>query len=77
VISGILFRSSFVLIGPSSNRHRMVPFHLPSIMLSVTSIGHGEISFFETPIVLFPLTTLSVLLFVSVPIEWHLKPRSQ
>jgi hypothetical protein len=27
-----------------------VPFHRPSMMLSVTSMGHGEISFFETPI---------------------------
>lgn len=52
MISGILFRSSFVLIGPSNNRQRMVPFHLPSITPSVASIGHGEISFFETPIAL-------------------------
>lgn len=65
MISGILFRSSFVLIGPSNNRHRMVPFHLPSITLSVASIGHGEISFFETAINLLSLTNLSVLLFVS------------
>jgi hypothetical protein len=42
----------FVLIGPSNNRQRMVPFHLPSMTLSVASIGHGEISFFETPIAL-------------------------
>ena len=65
MISGILFRSSFVLIAPSNNRHRIVPFHLPSITLSVASIGHGEISFFETPIALLPLTNLSVLLFAS------------
>ena len=53
MIPGILFRSSYVLIGPPSNRHRMVPFHLPSITLSVASIGHGEISFFETLIACF------------------------
>jgi hypothetical protein len=55
----------------------MVPFHLPSITLSVTSMGHGEISFFETPAGLLPLTTLSVLLFASVPIQRRLKARSQ
>jgi hypothetical protein len=50
VISGILFRNSFVLIGPSNNRQRIVPFHRPSMTLSVTSMGQGENSFFETPI---------------------------
>jgi len=52
VIPGILFRSWFVLIGPSNNRHSMVPFHLPSMTLSAASIGQGELSFFETPIAL-------------------------
>lgn len=34
-----------------------------------SSIGHGEISFFETPITLLPLTNLSVLLLASVPTQ--------
>lgn len=69
--------AQFVLIGPSNNRHKMVPFHLPSITLSAASIGHGEISFFETPVALLPLTTLSALLFASVPIQRRLKLWSQ
>jgi len=43
-------RISFVRIGLSNNLQRMVSFHRPSIKLSVTSMGHGDISFFETPI---------------------------
>jgi hypothetical protein len=46
----MLFRNSFVLIGPPNNRQRMVPFHRPSMTLSAASMGQGEISFFETPI---------------------------
>jgi hypothetical protein len=48
VISRILVRKSFVLIGPSINRQRMAPFHVPSMTVSVTSMGPGEISFFKT-----------------------------
>src|SRR5258708_2639071 len=63
VISGILRRSSLVRMGPSERRQRMVPFHRPSTTESIESIGHGEISFFETgisyPPVLEALTTLS------------------
>jgi len=44
----MLLLSSLVRIGPSSKRHRIVPFHRPSITESIASIGHGEISFFET-----------------------------
>jgi hypothetical protein len=40
--------SSLVRIGPSHSRHRIVPFHRPSITDNIASIGHGEISFFET-----------------------------
>jgi hypothetical protein len=46
----MLFRNSLVLICPSNNRQRIVPFHRPSMTLSAASMGHGEISFFETPI---------------------------
>ncbi|ORX11528.1 hypothetical protein AWC31_33075 [Mycolicibacterium wolinskyi] len=48
VISGMLRRSSAVRIGPSTRRHRMVPFQRPSMTDSVASIGHSPISFFDT-----------------------------
>jgi len=51
VISGMLRRSSAVRIGPSNSRQRMVPFHRPSITVSVVSIGHSLISFFDTAMV--------------------------
>ena len=50
VISGMLRRSSAVRIGPSTSRHRMVPFHRPSITVSAVSIGHSLMPFFETAI---------------------------
>ena len=50
VIPGMLRLNSLVRIGPSVNRHRMVPFQRPSITDSIASIGHSEISFFETGI---------------------------
>jgi hypothetical protein len=47
-------------MGPPSSRHKIVPFHRPSITDSIESIGQGEISFFETailfPIIAFKLT---------------------
>jgi hypothetical protein len=46
----MLRRSSLVRSGPSNNRHRMVPFQRPSMTDSMASIGHGDISFFETGI---------------------------
>jgi hypothetical protein len=39
-------------MGFSSNRHRIVPFHRPSMTESIASIGHGDISFFDTAIFL-------------------------
>ena len=51
VISGMLRRNSLVRIGRSQRRQRMVPFHRPSMTDNVASIGHSEISFFETGIV--------------------------
>jgi hypothetical protein len=51
VISGMLRRSSLVRMGPSSSLHRIVPFQRPSITDSIASIGQGEISFFETGMV--------------------------
>jgi hypothetical protein len=50
VISGMLRRSSAVRIGPSNNRHRIVPFHRPSMTVSAVSIGHSLMPFFETAI---------------------------
>jgi len=46
----MLLRSSLVRIGPSESRHKIVPFQRPSITDSIASIGHAEISFFETAI---------------------------
>ncbi|MGA8630974.1 MAG: hypothetical protein WB573_11530 [Terracidiphilus sp.] len=48
VIPGMLRLNSLVRIGPSVKRHRMVPFQRPSITDSMASIGHSEISFFDT-----------------------------
>ena len=50
VISGMLRLSSLVRIGPSSNRHKIVPFHRPSMTDNIESIGQGETSFFEAGI---------------------------
>jgi hypothetical protein len=50
VIPGMLRRSSLVRMGPSNSRHRIVPFQRPSTTESMASIGHGDISFFETDI---------------------------
>jgi hypothetical protein len=55
VIPGMLRRNSFVRIGPSNSRHRIVPFQRPSTTDSMASIGHGDISFFETGIRIPPL----------------------
>jgi hypothetical protein len=46
----MLRRSSLVRIGPLDSRHKIVPFHRPSTTDSIASMGHGEISFFETGI---------------------------
>jgi hypothetical protein len=35
-------------MGPLDSRHRIVPFHRPSITDSMASMGHGDTSFFET-----------------------------
>jgi hypothetical protein len=43
----MLRRNSFVRIGPSINRHRIVPFQRPSTTDSMASIGHGDISFLK------------------------------
>jgi hypothetical protein len=48
VISGMLRRSSEVRIGPSWSRHRIVPFHRPSMTVSAVSIGHSLTPFFDT-----------------------------
>ncbi|WP_236735344.1 hypothetical protein [Mycolicibacterium peregrinum] len=67
VMSGMLRRSSAVRIGPSDNRHRIVPFQRPSITDNVASIGHSPTSFLETAMVpaLRNLTNLSVPCFLS------------
>jgi hypothetical protein len=59
----MLRRSSLVRIGLSNSRHRIVPFsrhrivpfQRPSTTDSMASIGHGDISFFETGIRIPPL----------------------
>jgi hypothetical protein len=48
VISGMLRLSSLVRIGLSSRRHKIVPFHRPSMTDSIESIGQGETSFLDT-----------------------------
>src|SRR5947209_17545855 len=48
VISGMLRLSSLVRMGPSSSRHKIVPFHRPSTTDSMESIGQGETSFLDT-----------------------------
>jgi hypothetical protein len=48
VIPGMLRLSSLVPIGPSSRRHKIVPFHRPSMTDSIESIGQGETSFLDT-----------------------------
>jgi hypothetical protein len=48
VMSGMLRRSSAVRIGPSNNRHRIVPFHRASMTVSAASIGHSLMPFFDT-----------------------------
>jgi len=48
VMPGMLRRSCAVRIGPSRSRHRMVPFHRPSITDSAASIGQSLTSFFDT-----------------------------
>jgi hypothetical protein len=50
LISGMLRRNSAVRIGPSCNRHRMVPFHRPSMTVSAVSIGHSLTPFLDTAI---------------------------
>ena len=47
----MLRRSSLVRIGPFESRHKIVPFHRPSITDNIASIGHGDTSFFETGII--------------------------
>lgn len=44
----MLRRNSLVRISPFDSRHRIVPFHLPSITDSIASIGQADTSFFET-----------------------------
>jgi len=70
VMSGMLRRSSAVRIGPSASRHRMVPFHRPSITERAASIGHSPISFFDTAMTallkVLVLTNLSVPCYLSV-----------
>jgi hypothetical protein len=69
VMSGMLRRSSEVRMGPSIRRHRMVPFHRPSITVNAASIGHSLMPFFETataPPEHFTLPDLSVPCFLSV-----------
>ena len=66
VMSGMLRRSSAVRIGPSNSRHRMVPFHRPSMTTSAVSIGHSLIPFFDTAMrTSSTLTNLSVPCFLS------------
>src|ERR1700730_12476265 len=66
VISGMLRRNSLVRKGPSESRHRIVPFHRPSITDNIASITQAEHSFFDTGIVLpYTLTYLSEHLSVS------------
>ena len=48
VMSGMLRRNSAVRIGPFCNRHRIVPFHRPSMTVSAVSIGHSLTPFFDT-----------------------------
>jgi hypothetical protein len=42
--------NSLVRIGPPKRRHKIVPFHRPSITDNIESIGQGETSFLETDI---------------------------
>src|SRR5277367_253804 len=42
--------SSLVRLGPSSRRHRIVPFQRPSMTRIIASTGHSPSSFFETGI---------------------------
>lgn len=51
---GMLRLSSLVRMGPSERRHRIVPFHRPSITDSMASTGHADNSFFETGMIPTP-----------------------
>src|ERR1700739_589989 len=51
VMPGMLRSSSLARIGFSESRQRIVPFHRPSMTDSMASMGHSEISFFETGMV--------------------------
>jgi hypothetical protein len=63
----MLRRNSLVRKGPSESRHRIVPFHRPSITDNMASIGQADNSFFDTGIFLpCTLTYLSAHLSVSV-----------
>src|SRR5258705_13382632 len=50
VIPGMERLSSLVRLGPSSRRHRIVPFQRPSMTRIIASTGHSPASFFETGI---------------------------